>query len=194
MPSLRRNAVAIAPVACAAVLIFICVFGTGCSSCFVKPQTNENKGPTVMLSVADLTTPSDNPGLKNIKPADRSTPSFNLPGENNYQYLFVIVATDPGGLSSLEYSEVFNTGCPCNPDSGSCSGSFQSGGGAITPNPDGTVPNEAFELISVSAAGEKAAVGCPANHATVGGTYVVKVTALTPSGTKKVDTWNLVIP
>jgi hypothetical protein len=37
-------------------------------------------------------------------------------------------------------------------------------------------------------------VGCPANHATVGGTYVVKVTAMNPSGKKKVDTWNLVIP
>jgi len=118
MHIVRRSA--IATVACTAALLFICFFGTACSSCFVKPQTNESKGPTVMLSVADLTTPSDNPGLKDIKPADRSAPTFNLPGENNYQYLFVIVATDPGGLSSLEYSEVFNTGCPCNANSGSC--------------------------------------------------------------------------
>jgi hypothetical protein len=190
MSFVRRYAVAVAAVACTAVLIF----GTGCSSCFVKPQTNESKGPALMLSVDDLTNTSANAGLKDIKPNDRAHPSTPLPGENNYQYLFIIVATDPGGLSSLEYSEVFNTGCPCNPDSGSCSGSFQSGGGPITPNPDGTVPNEWFEIINVSASQEKAAVGCPANHATVGGTYVIKVTATNPSGKKKMDTWDLVIP
>jgi len=191
MSSLRRNAIALAAFACTAVLI---IFGTGCSSCFVKPVTTETKGPAVMLSVADLTNPSANPGLKDIPPDDRAHPSTPLPGENNYQYLFVIVATDPGGLSSLQYSEVFNTGCPCSTTSGSCSGSFQSGGGPIAPNPDGTVPNEWFEIISVSAAAEKAAVGCSPSQPTVAGTYVVKVTATNPSGKKKVDTWDLTIP
>jgi|SRR5580658_549754 hypothetical protein len=190
MSSVQRHASAIVALACTTVLSF----GTGCSSCFVTPVTTETKGPAVMLSVDDLTTPSDNPGLKDIKPADKTTPTFSLPGENNYQYLFIIVATDPGGLSSLEYNEVFNTGCPCNPNQETCAGSFQSGGGPITPNSNGTVPNEWFEFINVSAAAEKAAVGCPASHATVGGTYVVKVTATNPSGKKKVDTWNLVIP
>lgn len=186
----RRSTIALALMACITVLIF----GTGCSSCFVKPVTTETKPPDLTLSIVDLTTPANNPGLKNIKPADKTNPSFTLPGENNYQYFFVIIATDPGGLSSLVYSEVFNTGCPCNPNSGSCSGSFQSGGGPIATNPDGTVPNQAFEIISVSAAAEKTAVGCPSSAGTVAGTYVVKVTATNPSGKKRIDTWNLVIP
>ncbi|MGB8010914.1 MAG: hypothetical protein WCF68_04825 [Terriglobales bacterium] len=186
MSIVHRYVVAIASLACTAILMF----GIGCSSCLVKPVTTESKGPALMLSVVDQTNPSANPGLKNIK----ATKPFSLPGENNYQYLFVIVATDSGGLSSMEYTEVFNTGCPCNPNSGSCPGSFQSGGGPIQPNSDGTVPNEWFELVSVSAAAEKAAVGCPASAATVTGTYVVKVTATNPSGKKTVETWNLTIP
>jgi len=181
----RRYAVAVAIVACTAGLLF----GTGCSSCYVKPQTGESKGPALTLSVVDLTTPSENPTYKDIKPETLTA----LPAESNYQYLLLIIATDPGGLSSLSYSEVFNTGCPCNPNSGACPGSFASGGGPIPPNPDGTVPNEQFEIISVSASQEKTAVGCPASQPTVAGTYTVKATATNPSGKKREATWLLAI-
>jgi hypothetical protein len=118
----RRYAVVIATFACAALLIV----GTGCSSCFVKPVTTERKGPELMLNLVDLLNSKNN--LKNI-PAQRyngSVPPLSLNGAN-YNYLFFIVATDPGGISSFDYSETFSTGCPCNPGSNSCGGSFASG-------------------------------------------------------------------
>src|ERR1700722_506548 len=179
-----RHLVAIISLACAGVLLF----GTGCSSCFVKPVTTEKKGPDLALNLVDLTNLKNN--LKNIaaQKGDGSVPPLSL-AEANYNYLFVIVATDPGGISTVEWSESFATGCPCNPGSGSCPGSNNSGSETITPNPDGTVPNEQLELINVSAAMEKAAGGGPITSPNVQGTYTIKAKATNPSGKKSASTW-----
>ena len=181
----HRYAVVIATLACTALLIV----GTGCSSCFVKPVTTERKGPELMLNLVDLLNSKNN--LKNI-PAQRyngSVPPLTL-NEANYNYLFFVVATDPGGISSFDYSEAFSTGCPCNPGSNSCGGSFASGAETITPNPDGTVPTLQFEIINVSASQEKTAVGCPSSFAgNVPGTYTIKAKATNPSGKKTEATW-----
>src|SRR5580698_3821998 len=96
----HRYAVVIATLACTALLIV----GTGCSSCFNNPATTERKGPELMLNLVDLLNSKNN--LKNI-PAQRyngSVPPLSL-NEANYNYLFFIVATDPGGISSFDYSE-----------------------------------------------------------------------------------------
>jgi hypothetical protein len=184
MSFVKRCSVAMATIACASILIL----GTGCSSCFVKPVTNENKGPDLVLNLVDLVNSKNN--LKNI-PAQRfngSVPPLNL-AEANYNYVFAIVATDPGGISSFDYSESFSTGCPCNPGSGSCPGSSANGSETITPNPDGTVPNFQFEIINVSASQEKTAVGCPSNSPNVRGTYTITAKATNPSGKKSASTW-----
>jgi hypothetical protein len=184
MSYIRRYSIVIATLACASMLIA----GTGCSSCFVQPVTDERKGPALALNLLDLVNSNNN--LKNI-PAQRfngSVPPLNL-AEANYSYAFFIVATDPGGISSLDYSESFATGCPCNPGSNSCPGSSTSGAETITPNPDGTVPNFQFALISVSASQEKAKVGCPSTAPNVLGTYTITAKATNPSGKKSTATW-----
>jgi hypothetical protein len=175
---------AITSVACAAVLLL----GTGCSSCYVKPVTTEKKGPDLVLNLVDLVDSKNN--LKNIpaQRADGSVPALNL-AEANYNYIFAIVATDPGGISSFDWSESFATGCPCNPGSNSCPGSNNSGSETITPNPDGTVPNFQLAIINVSAAMEKAAVGCPSTSPNVKGTYTIKAKATNPSSKKSASTW-----
>jgi|ERR1700722_11861173 hypothetical protein len=181
---LSRYLVAITCVVCTAVL----VLATGCSSCLVRPVTTENKGPDLALNLVDLVNSKNN--LQNI-PAQRfngSVPPLNL-AEANYNYILAIVATDAGGISSLSWSESFATGCPCNPGSGSCPGSNNSGSETITPNPDGTVPNLQFAIINVSAAQEKTAVGCPSTSPNVRGTYTITAKATNPSNKKSESTW-----
>jgi hypothetical protein len=183
-PLVGRHLIAVTSLACTGVLLL----GTGCSSCFVKPVTTEKKGPDLVLNMVDLVNSNNN--LKNIpaQKADGSIPALNL-AEANYNYIFAIVATDPGGISSLDWSESFATGCPCNPGSNSCPGSNNSGSETITPNPDGTVPNFQLAIINVSAAMEKAAVGCPSSSPNVRGTYTIKAKATNPSNKKSASTW-----
>ena len=184
MSIVRRCSLAVAAIACASTLLL----ASGCSSCFVKPVIDEKKGPDLVLNLLDLLNSKNN--IKNI-PAqkfDGSVPPLNL-AEADYNYGFIIVATDPGGISSLDYGESFSTGCPCNPGSGSCPGSSTSGSETITPNPDGTVPNFQFEIVHVTAAQEKADVGCPSSSPNVKGTYTIKAKATNPSGKKSASTW-----
>jgi hypothetical protein len=184
MSLVRRCSLAIVAAACASTLLL----ASGCSSCFVKPVTDEKKGPDLVLNLVDLLNSKNN--IKNI-PAQRfngSVPPLNL-AEANYNYVFFIVATDPGGISSFDYSESFSTGCPCNPGSNSCPGSSTNGSETIVPNPDGTVPNLQFALINVSAAQEKADVGCPSSSPNVRGTYTITAKATNPSGKKSTSTW-----
>jgi hypothetical protein len=196
----HRYAVAIATAACTAILIV----GTGCSSCFVtKPQTNENKGPELELNFVDTLNYSNN--LKDI-PAQRfngSVPPTTLKNvQNNYNYQFFIVATDPGGIASFDYSASFGSGCPCQGGAGSgagCTNSIASvvpPAGTVTPNPDGTVPILQFAIVGDSAAQERAFNECfgSFSNTLVTGTYTISATAKNPSGKKSGATWIIIIP
>jgi hypothetical protein len=165
------------------------MLASGCSSCNpVTPVTNEKKGPDLVLNLLDVSNLKNS--QKNIPPSPAAPLTMNEP---NYNWLFLVIATDPGGVSSLDYSEVFNTGCPCNPNSNTCPGSTASGSETYTPNPD--LLTMEFAAVAVSAAAEKSAVGCPSTfQGNVPGTYTIKAKATNPSGKKTEHTWTIVIP
>ena len=193
MSIVRGSALALT-LACTAVLLL----GTGCSSCTTQPQTNERKGPDLVLNLVDTTNSKNN--LSNI-PAQRfngSVPASHVPGATNaYNFIFGIVATDPGGISSFDYSLSFGGGSPCNPNGGGNTiwnpiSSIPSPG-TIPPNPDGTVPNTWFVIAVDSAAAEAAWWQCPVNTL-VPGQYKITAHASNPSSKKSDATWLIDIP
>lgn len=180
-----RCVAAVGSLICASLLIL----ASGCSSCNpTKPVTTEKTGPDLVLNLLDLSNPKN--AQKNTPPNPAAPLTMNEP---NYNYVFLLIATDAGGVSSLDYSEVFSTGCPCNQNSNSCPGSTSSGSETYTPNPD--LLTMEFAAVAVSAAAEKTDVGCPSTFpGDVPGTYTIKGKATNPSGRKAEHTWTIVIP
>jgi hypothetical protein len=186
-----RFPTAIAAAACASVLIL----GMGCTSCTGKPETNEKKPPDLVLNILDVSNPSNSISkiapMKEVKggePDNGVNPDPN--GNTNYNYLFSIVATDPGGVASFGYSEVFNTGGPCSPDS-----SYAEGSNVNVPpqtsmtNPDGTVPTQLIDFINVTAKQENKIVCGGTATSDIPGVYVVTATATNYSNKTKKATW-----
>jgi len=197
MSIVRGSALAFATLACTAALLF----AIGCTSCTTQPQTNERKGPDLVLNLVDTTNSQNN--LPNI-PAQRnngSVPAATPPHvANNYNFVFGIVTTDPGGISSFDYSLAFTGGNPCNPDAGGpVTNNISSipAPGTIPPNADGTVPNTWFAIAFDSAAAERTFWGCSGptfGNTLVPGQYTVKAHASNPSGKKSDATWLINIP
>jgi hypothetical protein len=172
----------------ASICTFVLLFATGCSTCNpTPPVTTEKKGPDLTLNLLDLSNPKNT--QKNIPPNPAPALTMNEP---NYSWVFLVIATDAGGVSSIDYSESFATGCPCNPNANSCPGSSTSGSETFVPNPD--LWTMQFAAMAVSAAAEKTAVGCPQSNPNVAGTYTIKGKATNPSGKKTEHTWTVVIP
>ena len=162
------------------------------------PVTNEKKGPTLVMNIVDLT--NHQQVVSNLAPMmkvpDGSPDNgFNIDpgGANNYNDMFVIIATDPGGVASLTFSSSFVTAGPCNPSSNFQLGSQASGQEMTHVASDGTVPEQLDGLVFASAANEKSTMGCGsslgANDAP--GVYVITATATNYSNITKKATWYL---
>ena len=196
MSIVRGSALALT-LACTAVLLL----GTGCSSCFTKPQTDERKGPDLVLNLVDSSNYQNN--LSDI-PAQRfngSVPASHVPGAKpNYNFVFGITTTDPGGISSFYFSLAFTGGNPCNLNAGgSVTNNISSipAPGTIPPRADGTVPNTWFAIGLDSAAAERTFWECSGptfGNILVPGQYTIKAHASNPSGNKSDATWLIDIP
>jgi len=159
------------------------------------PSTTETTGPKMVLNITDLTNHVQvATALPQMKHAAAGAPDngFNIdPSDNNhYNDMFVIIATDPGGVASLTFSSTFVTEGPCNPNFGYQLGTSASGSETTHKAPDGTVPEQLDGLIFASAANENMALGCPANSANdPPGVYVITATATNYSNVQKKATW-----
>jgi hypothetical protein len=104
--------------------------------------------------------------------------------------LFEILATDSGGIQSISYSSVFNSGDPCSTGS-----DFMTGSNVEVPtqtlpkNPDGTVPSVWPGFVSVTSQQEDKIICGSKYTLVIPGTYVVKAAATNYSNKKKEATW-----
>jgi hypothetical protein len=105
--------------------------------------------------------------------------------------MFVVIATDPGGVASLSFTSTFVTAGPCNPSANYQLGSSASGQETPKPNPDGTVPTQWDGIFVASAANEKTQLGCGPSALTgdAPGVYVITATATNYSNIQKKATW-----
>lgn len=191
MSLFQRYLVTAALAACTCML----VFGTACTSCSTNSKTNEKNPPDLTLTVVDLGNLSNS--IQKIAPMTVVPPGQpdngvnpDPSGNENYNYLFEIIATDAGGVSSFGYSSLFNTGGPCSPDSDYAAGSYFN----VPPqpshtNPDGTVPEVLVNFINVTAKQENQIVCGGSFTGDVPGVYVVTATATNYSNKTRKATW-----
>jgi hypothetical protein len=169
------------------------VFGMGCASCTTKPVTTEKDPPDLVLNVIDLSNSSGT--VRNVPPLiykDRNSYTGVTPDPQSapYNILFEILATDSGGIQSISYSSVFNSGDPCSTGS-----DFMTGSNVEVPtqtlpkNPDGTVPSVWPGFVSVTSQQEDKIICGSKYTLVIPGTYVVKAAATNYSNKKKEATW-----
>jgi len=155
--------------------------------------TTEKDPPDLVLNVIDLSNPSGT--VTNVPPLlykDRNTYAGVTPDPQPvpYNLLFEIIATDSGGIQSIGYSSVFNSGDPCSTVSGFATGSnFEVPTQTLPKNPDGTVPSLWPGFISVTSQLEDQIICGPKYTLVIPGTYVVTAEATNYSNKKKKATW-----
>jgi hypothetical protein len=147
----------------------------------------------LVLNIIDLSNSSNT--IKNVPPLlykDRTTYTGVEPDSQPvpYNMLFEIIASDSGGLQTISYSSVFNSGDPCNPGSSFATGSnLQVPTQTLPKNPDGTVPAIWPGFVSVTSQQEDKIICGPKYTTVIPGTYVVKAEATNYSNKKKEATW-----
>jgi hypothetical protein len=168
------------------------LFVLGCT--VVPPNLTEKGKPTLQLNLVDLNNPANN--QQNLPPAHPKKVDNGVEEDmslnSNYNYVFMVVATDSGGLASMGYSSQFLSFGGCNPNSDYGVGtSVNQPAQALPKTNNGSVPTQWNEFIGASAQAEwKYECGnSPYTGSDLAGVYIITGTATNYAGHTATATW-----